>query len=84
MNLCLDNHGLLATCPSNCIGVDPNAVVVGGRALVAASALGAVGVTSIQSIGVGLFGVAAFGGGAMMASGTCPPLFCRVRTLFYM
>ena len=42
LNLCLDNHGLLATCPSNCIGVDPNAVVVGGTAIVAASALGAL------------------------------------------
>ena len=59
-------------------------MVVGGTALVAASALGAVGVTSIQSIGVGLFGLATLGGGAMMASGMCPPLFCRVRTLFYM
>ena len=59
-------------------------MVVGGTAFVAASAIGAVGVTSLQSIGVGLFSLATLGGGALMASATCPPLFCRVSTLFYM
>ena len=74
----MDNHGDLASCPNNCIGVDPNAVVVGGTALVASAAIGAVSAISIQSVGVGLFGLAALGGGSLVGSGSCPPLYCRV------
>ena len=61
LNLCLDNNGDLASCPKNCIGVDVNAVVIAGPALIASTALGAVGATSIQTIEVGLFGVANLG-----------------------
>ena len=77
----MDNHGDLASCPNNCIGVDPNAVVVGGTALVASAAIGAVSVASIQAVGVGvgLLGLAALGGGSLVGgSGSCPPLYCRV------
>ena len=78
MNLCIDNFRKLAQCANNCLGVDPNAVVVGGTAVLAASAFGALG--ALQ----GLFflgSLTTVGTGATLALGMCPgPLFCRVRS----
>ena len=59
--------------------MDPNAVVIGGSAVLAATAIG--GLATLQSaIGIGT--LASFGGyGSMLAFGMCPPPFCRVGTL---
>ena len=58
--------------------MDPNAVVIGGSAVLAATAIG--GLATLQSaIGIGT--LASFGGyGGMLAFGMCPPPFCRVGT----
>ena len=60
--------------------MDPNAVVIGGTALAAASAIGGVSLLSPQVLGVGLLGLTTLGGSALMATGVCPPGFCQVRT----
>ena len=80
LNVCIDNHNELAVCANNCLGVDPNAVVIAGTALTTASAFGFLGPISLQALGVGLFGAFTLGGGAYVMSGACAPLFCRVRT----
>ena len=80
LNLCIDNNNELAVCANNCLGVDPNAVVIAGTALTTASAFGFLGPISLQALGVGLFGAFTLGGGAYVMSGACAPLFCRVRT----
>ena len=79
LNLCIDNWGDLAHCANNCLGVDPNAVVIAGSAVLAATAIGGIG------IGQSLFGVGAIttlGAAGMVAMGMCPPPFCEVDTMF--
>ena len=80
LNVCIDNHNELAVCANNCLGVDPNAVVIAGTALTTASAFGFLGPISLQTLGVGLFGAFTLGGGAYMMSGAgglcMGPLFC--------
>lgn len=73
LNLCMDNWGRLAQCANNCLGVDPNAVVIGGTAVLAAAAFGGVGL--LQSL-VGLGAIGAVGTGSLVAMGVCPPPFC--------
>ena len=51
------------TCANNCLGVDPNSVIIGGGAVLAASALGGQAVAGLLGIGA----VAA--GGAVGAAG---------------
>ena len=51
------------TCANNCRGVDPNSVIIGGGAVLAASALGGQAVAGLLGIGA----VAA--GGAVGAAG---------------
>ena len=75
ISVCRDNFGNLASCPNNCIGMDPNAVIIGGTAIAAATALGGIG--TIPTL-AGLTGMAALGFGTMAASGQCPPGSCQV------
>ena len=76
----MDNHGDLASCPNNCVGMDPNAVVTGGTALAVggAAAGGLSTINTFQTIGAGVVGLTAVGGSVMFATGSCPPLFCKV------
>ena len=75
LNLCIDNWGNLAHCANNCLGVDPNAVVIGGSAILA-SAIGGLGV--IQSV-ITVGAITTVGAGGMaVAMGVCPPPFCQV------
>ena len=69
----MDNWGHLANCANNCLGVDPNAVVIGGSAVLAAAAFGGLGL--LQSV-VGLGAVGAVGTGGLVAMGVCPPPYC--------
>ena len=55
--------------------MDPNAVIIGGTAIAAATALGGIG--TIPAL-AGLTGMAALGFGTMAASGPCPPGSCQV------
>ena len=68
--LCVDTTGSLATCANNCLGVDPNAIVVGGTALVTAATVGSIGLLNTFGIGAAGFGVLV----------SCPRLFsiCHV------
>ena len=65
-----DSENKTLTCANNCRGVDPNAVVIGGGALLAATALG-----SLQLLPgvVGLAGTLAMGTAAMaILDNGCP------------
>ena len=65
------------TCANNCRGVNPNSVIIGGGAVLAAATVGGVGYLAP----VGAVGAAAAGGtAALMASMQCPRSRpCRVR-----
>ena len=76
---CKDPYGEVVTCANNCRGVDPNAIVIGGTAVLAATATAPTG---LAVIALGLGGVGLVGAGAM-ANGMCPPTMCRVRTQFH-
>ena len=74
---CKDPTGQIVVCANNCRGVDPNSVVVGGTALLAATTTSAVGVLA-PAIPIGL-GTLALGGMMMMTNrAQCPPRTCRV------
>ena len=77
-----DRYGNNMTCANNCRGVNPNAVIIGGTAVLAAAA-----VTPLQVLTpLGLGALAAAGGGAavvgqMMNGRSCPATRpCRVNT----
>ena len=65
------------TCANNCRGVNPNSVIIGGGAVLAAATVGGLGYLAP----VGVVGAAAAGGtAALMASMRCPRTRpCRVR-----
>ena len=66
------------TCANNCRGVNPNSVIIGGGAVLAAATVGGLGYLAP----VGAVGAAAAAGGtaALMASMQCPRRRpCRVR-----
>ena len=63
-------------CANNCKGVDPNAVIVGGTAVLAATAIASVGSLIPQAIGIG--GLVLAGGGLTVANGMCPIGSCNV------
>ena len=68
------------TCANNCRGVNPNSVIIGGGAVLAAATAGGLGY--LAPVGaVGAVGAAAAGGtAALMASMQCPRSRpCRVR-----
>ena len=72
---CKDFYGEVVTCANNCIGVDPNAIVIGGTAVLAATATAPTGLAVIATLG--LVGVGLVGAGVMA------PAMCRVRTQFH-
>ena len=79
-----DRYGNNMTCANNCRGVNPNAVIIGGTAVLAAAA-----VTPLQVLTpLGLGALAAAGGGAavvgqMMNRRSCPATRpCRVIDTF--
>ena len=79
---CLNKDGQKGTCSNNCLGVDPNAIIIGGTAVLAASAIAPALLPQMLGIG-GLAAVGAVGAGAMMmgnraAVGSCPVGFCKV------
>lgn len=73
---CKDARNRTVLCANNCIGVDPNAVVIGGTAVLAAAAIGGLG--SLLPAVFGL-GTVALAGGGIVANGMCPIGSCNVR-----
>ena len=72
-----DRYGNNMTCANNCRGVNPNAVIIGGTAVLVAAA-----VTPLQVLApLGLGALAAAGVGQMMNRRSCPATRpCRVDT----
>ena len=76
---CKDSFGKIGTCSNNCRGVDPNAIVIGGGAVLTAATVG--GLTLLQAAGMGAIGIGAIGAGGASAfmSNRCPNTRpCRV------
>ena len=76
---CKDSFGKIGTCSNNCRGVDPNAIVIGGAAVLAAASAG--GLSLLQAAGIGAIGIGAVGAGGASAfmSNRCPNTRpCRV------
>eukprot|EP00090_Calanus_glacialis_P043693 TRINITY_DN77410_c0_g1_i1.p1 TRINITY_DN77410_c0_g1~~TRINITY_DN77410_c0_g1_i1.p1 ORF type:complete len:204 (-),score=31.04 TRINITY_DN77410_c0_g1_i1:27-575(-) len=72
---CKDQKGRDVICANNCKGVDPNNVVVGGSAVLAAAAVG--GISSLAMVfGIGTVALA---GAGTVANGLCPIWSCNVR-----
>ena len=71
------------TCANNCKGVNPNAVIIGGTAVLSAAAL-----TPLQVLTIGVEAAVAAGGGAValsqiMSSSSCPATRpCNVSPCF--
>ena len=78
---CKDPYGNVVTCANNCRGVDPNAIVIGGTALLAATATVPVALQVITTLGLGGIGL---GGAGTVANGLCPIGWCNVRSQFDM
>ena len=76
---CKDPWGANVTCANNCRGVDPNAVVIGGTAVLAATATVPIGLQLISALGLGGIGLA---GAGTVANGMCPIGSCPVRHIF--
>ena len=74
---CKDSYGEVVTCANNCRGVDPNAIVIGGTAVLAATATVPVGLQFIATLGLGGIGLAGVGA---VANEMCPVGMCPVRT----
>jgi len=74
LHQCMDKDNNTLLCANNCKGVDPNAVVVGGTAVLAAAAIAG---SSYLLPAVGLAGGVALGG--PMALGMCPVFRCRAN-----
>ena len=72
---CKDQHGNIAICANNCKGVDPNAVIVGGTAVLAATAGGGLAYLISAALGIGGLSLA---GGSTVANGMCPVGTCNV------
>ena len=74
-------QGYLGTCANNCRGVDPNSVIIGGGAVLAASAVGGLSFFGLAPA-LGLGAVAAAAGG--MALTQCPASRpCRVFSTIF-
>ena len=77
---CRDSRGQLGTCSNNCRGVDPNAIIIGGTAVLAASG---IAVQTALQLGLGLAAIPAapaIGMGASMLMTGCPPGQCLVSS----
>ena len=75
------------TCANNCRGVNPNAVIIGGAAVLAVAAVSPVQMLAVLGLGVGGLGATAGGGtvafNQMMDNFGCPPTTpCRVISYF--
>ena len=79
----MDTEGSLAGCANDCPGVDPEAIIVGGGLLAAATAgagLGALPAVA-GAVGFGTLGLAAIG--QMVGGAACPATRpCNVRVAF--
>ena len=76
-----DKDGQNMTCANNCRGVDPNSVIIGGGAVLAASAVGGLGFSGLAPF-LGLGTVAAVGAVGALTSNQCPATRpCRVKFL---
>ena len=65
------------TCANNCRGVNPNSVIFGGGAVLAAATVGGLG---FLAPGLGVGAAAIGGASALMAPSQCPRTRpCRVR-----
>ena len=71
-----DVNGVTLACANNCLGVDPNSVIIGGGAVLAASAIG-LSSFLLPAAGVGA-GAVGLGAAGFMANGGCLPTQCRV------
>ena len=70
------------TCANNCRGVDPNSVIIGGGAVLAASAVGGLaGISGLAPV-LGLGAAAAAGGVALSMDGCPASRPCRVNIFF--
>jgi hypothetical protein len=69
---CKDRYGEIGTCSNNCRGVDPNAIIIGGSAVLGAASLG--GLTILQAAGLGAIGAGAIGvgGASVLMNNRCP------------
>ena len=80
IHICKDRYGGIGTCSNNCRGVDPNAIIIGGSAVLAAATAG--GLTILQAAGLGAIGAGAIGAGAasvLLNTNQCPHTRpCRV------
>ena len=72
--LCANSKGVLLNCAANCRGVDPNAMVAAGIAVLAASSIGAAGLITTGGVGLAMVGV-----GTATARMTCSFPFCQTR-----
>jgi len=64
------------TCANNCLGVDASSIVVGGSALLAATAAGGLGSQALMAA-LGFGGVGVLGVGGLAMRGMCAgPLYC--------
>ena len=76
-----DKSGNNMTCANNCRGVDPNSVIIGDGAVLAASAVGGLGISGLAPV-LGL-GAAAAAGGVALSMDRCPASRpCRVKIFF--
>eukprot|EP00090_Calanus_glacialis_P006443 TRINITY_DN15014_c0_g1_i2.p1 TRINITY_DN15014_c0_g1~~TRINITY_DN15014_c0_g1_i2.p1 ORF type:complete len:509 (-),score=78.22 TRINITY_DN15014_c0_g1_i2:81-1556(-) len=73
---CKDGRNNSVLCSNNCKGVDPNAVVIGGSAVLAATAAASVGFLIPAIFG---FGGIALAGGSTVANEMCPIGWCNIR-----
>ena len=74
INRCFYKVGWSAACANNCIGVDPNSIVIGGTAVVAGAGFGALGYLTLGGGAAAAAGLGSFG--LLVA---CPrPIFCQV------
>ena len=80
---CKDMNGEVGTCSNNCRGVDPNAIIIGGSAVLGAASAFGTGLTVLQAAGlggIGLGAVAAGGTSMFLNNARCPNTRpCRVR-----
>ena len=77
---CPIDQNTVGVCPNNCVGVDPAAIVAGGTALVAATALSGL---NILPVALGATGMTLVGGTTLTMMLTCHgPLYCRVGARF--
>ena len=77
-----DKAGNNLACANNCRGVDPNSVIIGGGAVLAATALSAQAFL-VPAAGVGLGAAGLGAAGVAVVMGGCPMFQCQVSLRYY-